>query len=734
MSDRFRFALKHIDSDRWYLFETLSSRFLCQEYPQLRTTGAKHGDKGRDAEIHSADNSGRVVAQYSVRPDWQKKIRETVRRLETTTPDAAILIYATPFEVGPAADPLKAELQTRFNIHLDIRDQNWFLDREHGTAANEKAAEEFASKVADPILHSERILDTTAPTLDNHEARAAFLYLTLQATDDAPARNLTKQSYDALVKAILRETDNANKMSRSQIHQHAVRLLHAQDRTEVSKYVDLSLKRQKKQTISYWGKEDEFCIRHEQRVRIANSIAQQQQLEAAFQDALADSLKQTATGMELERGLIDFDDLTWRTRRILEGFLFARGEQFAEAVNTGQMPAFAYDELRESVQHDFIESPDTGSLRSRLPDLVTEALGRALDQPEPPVSDYLSRIKHAYTLLAFMRQTPNVQSAVDKLFSRGEIYLDTNAVLPLLVETLIEREAGPLTRLVSAAQEAGVRFLVTPGVIDEVVKHLHQSDHAARLGNSWRGRTPFVLANFLFSGRALREFSRWREQFIGGLNPNDDLRDYLREAHDIAVSDLAEFAEAAEEELRHHTQAFWIETHERRRAGETTSPAAVQELAMHDTECFLGVLMKRRGDNRRALGHETWWLTFDKQASRAADDVADRLGREVGDSPVMNADFLTYYLDVGPARRALASRGEPQLPLMTGLGLADNVPDDLIAAAARVRGEMEGVEERVVRRRVRDLLDQERMRLGRGSLSGMEALEADIQAALSGQA
>lgn len=155
---------------------------------------------------------------------------------------------------------------------------------------------------------------------------------------------------------------------------------------------------------------------------------------------------------------------------------------------------------------------------------------------------------------------------------------------------------------------------------------------------------------------------------------------------------------------------------------------------MHDTECFLGVLMKRRGDNRRALGHETWWLTFDKQASRAADDVADRLGREVGDSPVMNADFLTYYLDVGPARRALASRGEPQLPLMTGLGLADNVPDDLIAAAARVRGEMEGVEERVVRRRVRDLLDQERMRLGRGSLSGMEALEADIQAALSGQA
>jgi hypothetical protein len=85
---------------------------------------------------------------------------------------------------------------------------------------------------------------------------------------------------------------------------------------------------------------------------------------------------------------------------------------------------------------------------------------------------FLHAAKEAYTLFAFLREAPNVQAAVSKLFSGGEIWLDTTVILPLLAEHLVDPAQRNYRRLFEAARAAGVSPRTTFGVVEEILSHL----------------------------------------------------------------------------------------------------------------------------------------------------------------------------------------------------------------------------------------------------------------------
>src|SRR5690606_31970268 len=100
---------------------------------------------------------------------------------------------------------------------------------------------------------------------------------------------------------------------------------------------------------------------------------------------------------------------------------------------------------------------------------------KLLENPTPGVSSYLRRISDAYTLRAFLRQTPDVQEAVRKMFSFGEIWLDTSFILPIFGESLLPKSDRNFTRLARAAVNAGLTLRVSPGVIEEVERHMNRA-------------------------------------------------------------------------------------------------------------------------------------------------------------------------------------------------------------------------------------------------------------------
>lgn len=733
MSDRLRFALKHTAAEHWTPFERLASAYVTDEYGELRTLARPSGDEGRDSILYQPVEEPQYVLQYSVAKDWARKIRRTARLLSDKHPEAIYLIFLTPHELGAAGDDVKRDVRQRFHINLDIRDAHWLTEREERSPATRAAADQYSRIIVEPLLRESGLIARAGSSLTDHESRAALLYLVLQREDDDRARHLTKLCFDALVKAVLRDTDNEHRMHRDAIRGAVRDLCPTSELKDVHEYVDRALARMTKRAIRHWSKEDEFCLTYEERLRLAEGVARLAILNDEFEQEVQRQLKFVADGLDEDLSFGDCSQIVLRVRRVMERFLFERGEAFVESLSVGQEMLFIGDELQEVANRDLLKHPETSSLRHNMRQLVTETVERIIVAPGIRTHEFLGAIADAYTLFAFLRETPNVQSAVTKLFAHGEIWLDTSVVLPLLAEELLDLHERGYTRLIEAALDAGVKIYVTNGVVDEINSHIEVALQAWRSPGSWNSRTPFLLATYIWSGRPNNKFGTWLENFRGRQRSIDDLAEYLLEERRIQVADLHRYVNQAPDELRWQVENYWHEVHQERRQtrGQEVSDTIVRHLAAHDTENYLGVIERRSGEQiGNPFGYTTWWLTTDRFARTAAREIAERVGLERLDSPVMSFDFLTYYLAVGPARRQLTRSLDKQLPLGLDTSLLDALPKDLLAAAEHARRDVQGQSERVVRRRIRDHLDQEKLRQKKLGKTGLEAIEDDIRMAL----
>jgi len=734
MSNRFEFALRKIQGDQWQIFENLSSQFLAEEFTELRTLAAPEGDRGRDAHLYAPTDDDSVAIQYSVSSDWAAKITGTVRRLKKSFPDVAVLIYTSPHAIGARGDSLRKSLRVDAGIHLDIRDRAWFIERESQSPTTIEKASWFTNVVAGEILREEGLIDRTGTVLSGEENRAALLYLVLQREDDDLDRHLTKQCYDALVRAVLRNTDSENRKHRSAIHVEIHAILPSHSETDNVMYVDLALTRMNKRFTRHWAKDDEYCLTHAERVRLDEGIAKLKMTDDEFQVELLQHANFVASGLDIDLSMVSDEAVAIRIRRVLDAFLLTRGEAFVESLHSGQVMMFVETELESLTESDLASNADTTSLRGAVVPLVTQTVERVLLSSTDVVRSYLRSIGDAYTLLAFLRETPNVQSAVSKLFAHGDFWLDTSVILPLMAEDLLAPSERSNTRLLRAVIAAGGHLYVTRGVIDEISSHIANSLAASRSPGTWNSRTPFLLASFTWSGGEVADFSRWIETFRGAARPADDLEEYLAEEHSIIRHDLVDEAATASDVLRWQADAHWREIHEQRRSRNShtkVNPETIELLTSHDVENFVGVIQRRTSEPvGHPFGYASWWLTLDKKAFDAARAIGERCDGMDLPSPVLSLDFLTHYLAVGPARKELNKDEGRQLPLITDNSLIDALPTDLLDSATEVRRTMQGQDERVIRRRIRDHLDTEKLRDNRVGKTTIEALEDDIRIAL----
>ena len=215
--ERFQLALDLIKPTEWEVFEGLASDFLSPEFSSLRTMASQSGDRGRDALLFSPEDDPATLLQYSVTPFWESKIKATAQRINEEFPKSRFLIYVTNQQIGAMADDLRTELRRDNKLVLDIRDRSWFLERRNIDRARELAAEALAHKIVDPYLASGKAVNSKVQALNKIEARAAVLYLGMQWQDESRERGLTKFCFEALVRAVLRDSDSDHRMLRSDI-------------------------------------------------------------------------------------------------------------------------------------------------------------------------------------------------------------------------------------------------------------------------------------------------------------------------------------------------------------------------------------------------------------------------------------------------------------------------------------------------------------------------------------
>ncbi len=731
--ERFELALERMQPTDWRRFEILASKFLVPEFPELRTTASPGGDRGRDGELFSADGIQRIVFQYSVTEYWDAKIKRLLPQIAENFPDAQILVYVTNQVIGAEADPLKAKALADYNLTLDVRDRSWFLDRQSSNDQREIAAEKLAEEFVDPLLNDRGVSTTKTQILTEPEQRSALLYLGLQWEDDNRDRGLTKLTTDALIRSVLRSTTADNRMPAADVYENMRTLLPTHSKEEVDSRTEAALRRLSKKSIRHHTKTDEYCLAHKEVERVNEKLIQleldEKNFEATTRKIVSKHVADNPSGESLLMA-VDFGDINSRVRRVIDLFLFNAGEAFATAVKTGSYRQLEFEDLQSFVEQDFTTRPAAGKVDIKLlTSLIAAAAQEVITTPDEAISKHLRYLADSYTLLAFLRETQDVQDAVVKMFSHGEIWLDTSIVLPLLSEYGEDDRDQKFTRMVRSARDAGLKLWVTNGIIDEIESHLNKSRACAnRKNGDWVGEVPFLYSRYIANGGSSQNFRQWLENFVGDNRPRDDLKDFLLDEFGILVKDLNGEVEQAPKELRQAVTAIWFERRKSRdeQFTQPVSQSKRQLLVKNDVENYVGVIERRRHEALSAFGYSAWLLTLDRTAFRIRTELKEWIDGPIPDTPVLSADFLINYLVFGPNRKLISKAQESELPISLGIEEAIHVPPELIALASKIREELEGLPERVKRRKIRDQLDRAKRKLGHVSISGFESLEDEL--------
>lgn len=720
--ERLQLALERLRPEQWKMFEEFASAFLSSQYPDLRTVASSCGDLGRDGQLFSYDGKVRIVLQYSIQKDWRDKIRKTAKRISEYLPDTKTMIYVTNQSILSAADSLRRELLEKYGLVLDVHDISWFLDRLGGDEHRDIVSEDLAKKIVDPYLESKGIFEHSAPTLSTTESRAAFTFLRLQWEDDIREKGLTKLSFQALVRAVLRKTDSESRISRTEIQNCIMNMFPNHDSTRVRDLVDSALHQLAKNYIRHWTKQDEFCLAYLESCRIRERLAEIEISNSALDSEIQSTLQYFSDGT-----LEEIDLLGNLCRIAIDRHLFERGEALAVAITNDRLNNISVKELQKTIE--YVANSELNGYppehREKMTQTVYATVMELLTEPSVIVQNHLRSKANAYTLFAFLGQTPDIQTAVSKMFSHGAIWLDTTIILLLLAEDLIPNKQRRFTQMLKVASSVGLDLRITSGVIEETERHVNRCLTYVNMPHfQWSGSVPFLVDAYIRSGRSIASFAPWIENFVGSARPIDDLIEYLREFCNIEHENLEDEELRADTRFKSAVQEAWHAVHTNRRDTSNTDldDNAVNRLVKHDVENYLGVVERRRRDGVSPLGYSAWWLTLDRSVVQVDRDIRAKLGHEAPPTPVMSADFLVNYLSIGPIRYKVTKEVELTLPISLDVGMFGELPPDLLIEADRIRQEAGDLPEHIIQRRVRDCLDAAKRRPGHLAKEGIKTV------------
>lgn len=723
-SERFQFALERLQNGDWEIFETFASQYHVFDYGEIRSVGSPSGDLGRDAELFSPDGQPSIFFQYSVTQSWKTKIKKTAARIKKNFKDASLLVYVTNQEIGALGDETKKELLKDFKLLLDIHDRSWFLDRLPLSSERQALAEDLAVRIVDPYLASRALSDSKGVVLTQVEAESALVHLQLQWEDDTREKGLTKLSYEALVKSALRSTDSDHRITTKQLKEIIYKLLPSHKTSELDLYIENAIKRLDKKAVRLFPK-DEICLSHEEVLRVRESVAHRERIYAAYVSEVDNAVKDELAGQSTNEEVVT--KLSTRVRRLLDKVLVTRGERFVNEVITKKISLLEED-IQALVTQDFNAVKDDTGLGALAFQVTRAAVVDILAGTNINAQEFLRGQANAYMLFYFLRATPDVQTTIKKIFGDGFIWLDTTVILPILAETLVPEDERRISNLLKAAHAAGIQLRVTPGVVEEVERHINKCIAYVYVPrDKWKGDVPFLFSIYAISGRNPSAFKSWSENFCGSERPQEDVSEYLEDEWSIRTESLKTQADEMPEAIRHALQRIWHGIHETRRSGEQDhDELTIDRLASHDYENYLGVIRKRVTSGEEDLGFRYWWLTIDKYVWSVHDELRKELGNDTPKSPVMSPDFLANYLAIGPMRSRIPKDLEQTIPVALVNIVPEHVPQELVEIAQTVHTECEGKPNRLIRRRLRDTIDRVKMRPGEISQLGMSGLREQL--------
>ena len=700
--ERLALALSSIPFTGWADFEAFASEFLTSEFPELRTTARAAGDKGRDAEIIDLNDRApgvRRKLQYSVTRDWSRKIADTITTLIKNGIKPTHLIYATNQHIGAEADELKSSMLEKHGVTVDIRDDTYFLDRMHTTAATQATSEELAQKFVDPLLPREVIGESIASVLTLHEERIAFLHLSIDLNERDSEKNLTKSSFESLVLAALHGSTAESRIPIEQVKEVIRNIVGPGAPGQVEAQIDNAISRLegKNGRIKRHASDGTLHVAFEEQGRINGAaeefLRQEQSLERDILAALYEHMDDLDTDADWTNSTIQ--DI----RRCIEGMIWEYGEQFSDALAGNSAVNLLFGDVFE---HYLTRVGFQSDLSYQQ---ISSVIKTVLDEGSEDGRIFLGRLLESYTILALLKSTPDVQRTLRKVVSDDKIWVDTSFLLPLLADRMRTGDHRAFESLVAACRAVGIRLYVTEGVLQEIDAHLWNCMSIVR-GSTRLPRYPYLLAKWIENGNQIAAFPDWQEDIRGDAQPVNDIAAYLQDEFGIVRRDLSEEVDSAPDDLRAAASDYWRQYHEERR-GADADPYSIDRLVQHDVENVVGVLELRRIHNDSAASYRYWWLTLDRKARHVTQYLTEQTDTKY-DNVAISPGFLAQLIRLAPSINPGEASPPGHAPILLDLAKSHSISSEVIDEVEALRSKFPGLSRRRIRRVIRDELNRQK--------------------------
>ncbi len=738
----FQAALDAIDSaSHWKVFEDLAIAFILAQhkYCLAEPTRAPNGDGGMDAVIRHGVGNIATVFQISTQRTWKAKLSGTLATLAANGVTTRRLIYVTHLPLKEAEfSSFTQALEHEYDVMLQVHARSWFLTAFTQMPAGPVVVRPLMQAVAPNIRGG---ATSGATSLAVYERDLAAMHLVAFKHNSERNDELTRSSMDGLALYALKGTTKETSLTIDEAIQ-CVRGEMKAPMPSLSEDLKAAVVRLKNsQSVRATGTPVRYYLSDEKRL----------EQETAYHALLAssDALTQDIQALveELESAVLPKDHprpwysgLSQAKRSALVAFIrkaistaFAeRGEEFVKAYRDKTFELASTEGSIKTLVADILaESPVVGIPNPIVKAIASGVLWALAPRASDESRNYLFRLSSAYTLLAYMRQTADVQRAMNHVVGGSEIWLDAGVILILVSETLVGEVDRGIHRLFSRCATIGIRFHVTTGVLEEVVTHLERSQAYCNTARGyWVGGVPLMAAEYAAAGQPQGSFAAWKEEFFGPVRREDDLADYLLEAHGIRRTDLQAEVDGADQRVRVSVDAYWRENHSARRR-ESIDDQLLDRLISHDVENYIGVMERRRSPGL-GVGHEHWWLTLDRfafsPAKRLRDSLADLPGlRRYAASPAMSLDFLATFVSMQAPETHAITALEP-----THAQLAIAIPAEFEMVIDGFRDQLAQMGQRIRHRFLRDTIDILRTHTGPLTASTLGEIRSKVRLFLVG--
>jgi hypothetical protein len=626
---------------------------------------------------------GRVFMQASVRPDYETKIRQTVKRLRAYGREVSTLYHFTQKPV-PKIDFAEDRLSDELQCTVKIRDFHYIVTHANDNTATMAGYYEHLSKYT-AFLQQVGASRIVGPSKDVEDP-TAYVFLEQEVANRHGNTPLIQTITDSLIMWALNGTDPDTDqfMSRKSILEKITVTLpwakqfirnHLDQRLEIM----ASKANTSGREVRWHKKRDMYCLPFETRQIVAKENAEDEALRIDVRNELIESVGE-------EHDLTVADIVAGIALRAIELFFEHEGLLMSYFVNGKDKNAPAPNTVVDRIEAAFSEANYVAENRTIVHELVQAALRHMFYSSTEKQRQLLSSLSRTYLLLFTLKAEPRVVEYFQRMTQKFCLYVGTDVLLIALTERYVPEVDRRARTMLQLASRTGAKLYLSEPILDELISHIRATDFEFR--NHYSEIEPYmnqalarhsdrILIRTYFYAKFGGSIKGWKA-FIGQFctwdnlhnqSGKDDLRSYLISEFGleyVSRDDLLQVCDVSKVKLL----AEQLLTNEAKKN---------DELAFNDAlmvHSVYGLRNKNKEARHGSLefGYTTWWLTHEVRIQKHTFDIV----RANGARYIMRPEFLLNYFSLCPSREEILTTYRNVFPSTLGLQMGHRLKEDAL--------------------------------------------------------